>query len=196
MLALLPVTLEGKLVRLEPLELRHAEGLMTATHGHEELWRHLAILPDTIEEYELFIETALAEQNAGNSIPFAIVEKATNEVIGSTRYMDIRAVHSGVEIGWTFLAARVWRTGINTECKYLLLRHAFESGGAARVQLKTDARNERSRTAILRLGAKFEGVLRKHQLRRDGSLRDTAMYSVIDEEWPAVKANLEGLMAE
>jgi RimJ/RimL family protein N-acetyltransferase len=196
MLALLPVTLEGALVRLEPLGPEHAEGLFAATNGDEELWRHMAILPTRIEDYEFFIQSALAEQAAGTSVPFAIIERAGGEVIGSTRYLDIRAVHSGVEIGWTFLAPRVWRTGINTECKYLLLRHAFETGGAARVQLKTDARNERSRNAILRLGAQFEGILRKHQLRRDGSLRDTAMYSITDDEWPAVKTRLEGMMAE
>jgi RimJ/RimL family protein N-acetyltransferase len=196
MLALLPVTLEGKLVRLEPLGPHHAEGLFIATRGNEELWRHMAISPEKVEEYGVFIQSALAEQAAGTSVPFAIIERASDEVIGSTRYMDIRAVHSGVEIGWTFLASRVWRTGINTECKYLLLRHAFEVGGAARVQLKTDARNERSRAAILRLGAQFEGILRKHQLRRDGTLRDTAMYSIIDDEWPGVKIRLEGMMAE
>lgn len=194
MLALLPVTLEGTLVRLEPLGPQHAEGLFAATRGNEELWRHMAILPEKVEEYEVFIQSALAEQAAGTSVPFAIIEQTSGDVIGSTRYMDIRAVHSGVEIGWTFLASRVWRTGINTECKYLLLRHAFEAGGAARVQLKTDSRNERSRNAILRLGAQFEGILRKHQLRRDGTLRDTAMYSIIDEEWPAVKVRLEEMM--
>lgn len=195
MLALLPVTLQGNLVRLEPLSRDHAEGLFKSTHGNEELWRHLSIWPETVEEYELFIEAALAEQAAGVSVPFAIIEQATGDVIGSTRYMDIRAIHSGVEIGWTFLASRVWRSGVNTECKYLLLRHAFEEGGAARVQLKTDSRNERSRAAILRLGAQFEGILRKHMLRRDGSLRDTAMYSITDEEWPAVKAKLESSMS-
>jgi RimJ/RimL family protein N-acetyltransferase len=196
MLALLPVTLEGKLVRLEPLGPHHAEGLYVATRGNEELWRHMAISPEDVEEYSVFIQSALAEQAAGTSVPFAIIERAGDEVIGSTRFMDIRAVHSGVEIGWTFLASRVWRTGINTECKYLLLRHAFEVGGAARVQLKTDALNDRSRAAILRLGAQFEGILRKHQLRRDGTLRDTAMYSIIDDEWPAVKTRLEGMLAE
>ncbi|CAN5354687.1 GNAT family protein [soil metagenome] len=194
MLTLLPVTLEGNLVRLEPLGLHHAEGLFAATQGIEELWRHLAISPESVEDYEYFINTALAELAAGTSVPFAIIERATGEVIGSTRYLDIRSVSGGVEIGWTFLADRVWRTGVNTECKYLLLRHAFEVGGAARVQLKTDARNERSRAAILRLGATFEGFLRKYQLRRDGSLRDTAMFSIIDEEWPAVKAKLEASM--
>lgn len=195
MLTLLPVTLEGNLVRLEPLGLHHAEGLFASTHGNEELWRHLAIWPENVGDYEYFINTALAELAAGASVPFAIIERATGEVIGSTRYMDIRAVHSGVEIGWTFLASRVWRSGVNTECKYLLLRHAFEEGGAARVQLKTDARNERSRAAILRLGAQFEGILRKHILRRDGSLRDTAMYSIIDDEWPSVKTKLEASMS-
>lgn len=195
MLALLPVTLEGKLVRLEPLGPQHAEGLFTATQGNQELWQHMAILPVKVEEYEVFIQAALAEQAAGTSIPFAIIEQASGEVIGSTRYMDIRAIHDGLEIGWTFLAQRVWRTGVNTECKYLLLRHAFEASGAARVQLKTDARNERSRNAILRLGAQFEGILRKHMLRRDGTLRDTAMYSIIDDEWPTVKVQLEEMMA-
>jgi RimJ/RimL family protein N-acetyltransferase len=150
--------------------------------------------PESLSDIDLFIESALQDQAGGTTVPFAIIDRATNGVVGSTRYLDIRSIHSGLEIGWTFLDTRVWRTGINTECKYLLLRHAFEDVGCARVQLKTDARNERSRNAILRIGAQFEGVLRKHQLRRDGTLRDTAMYSIIDEEWPAVKEGLEARM--
>jgi RimJ/RimL family protein N-acetyltransferase len=196
MITVLPVTLEGELVRLEPLQAEHAPGLFEATKGSDELWRHLSMYPESISDIDLFIETALREQAAGDSVPFAIIERATGHVVGSTRYMDIRSVHSGLEIGWTFLATRVWRTGINTECKYLLLRHAFDECGCARVQLKTDALNQRSREAILRIGAQFEGILRRHMLRRDGSLRDTAMFSIIDEEWPAVKARLESRMRE
>lgn len=195
MITVLPVTLEGDLVRLEPLGSEHAEGLFEATRASEELWRHMSIYPpESVSDIDLFIESALQDQATGSSVPFAIVERATGKVVGSTRYMDIRSVHSGLEIGWTFLASRVWRTGINTECKYLLLRHAFEQCGCARVQLKTDALNQRSRDAILGIGARFEGILRRHQLRRDGALRDTAIFSIIDEEWPAVKARLERRM--
>lgn len=196
MISVLPVTLEGNLVRLEPLTSDHAPGLFEATKESDELWRHMAINPETISDIDLFIESALREQDAGTSVPFTIIERATGSVVGSTRYMDIRAIHSGLEIGWTFLATRVWRTGINTECKYLLLQHAFEECSCARVQLKTDALNQRSRDAILRIGAQFEGILRKHQLRRDGSLRDTAMYSITDDEWPGVKERLEQRMSE
>jgi RimJ/RimL family protein N-acetyltransferase len=192
MITVLPVTLEGNLVRLEPLGGQHAQGLFEATRFSEELWRHMSIYPpESLSDIDLFIESALQDQAAGSTVPFGIIERGTGGVVGSTRYLDIRSVHSGLEIGWTFLAPRVWRTGINTECKYLLLRHAFEDCGCARVQLKTDALNERSRNAILRIGARFEGVLRKHQLRRDGTLRDTAMYSIIDEEWPEVKQRFE-----
>jgi RimJ/RimL family protein N-acetyltransferase len=192
MITVLPVTLEGNHVRLEPLSSDHALGLFEATKSSEELWRHMSIYPpESLSDIDLFIESALRDQDAGNTVPFAIIERSTGAVVGSTRYMDIRSVHSGLEIGWTFLAPRVWRTGINTECKYLLLRHAFEACGCARVQLKTDALNERSRNAILRVGATFEGILRKHQLRRDGTLRDTAMFSINDEEWPDVKQRFE-----
>jgi len=192
MITVLPVTLEGELVRLEPLGSEHAEGLFEATSASEELWRHLSIYPpESVADVDLFIDSALREQEAGTSVPFAIVARKTGSVVGSTRFMDIRSVHSGLEIGWTFLAPRVWRTGINTECKYLLLGHAFETCGCARVQLKTDALNQRSRDAILGIGAQFEGILRRHQLRRDGTLRDTAMFSIIDEEWPSVKTRLE-----
>ncbi len=195
MITVLPVTLEGELVRLEPLSSEHAEGLFEATSASEELWRHLSIYPpESVADIDLFIESALQDQATGASVPFAIIERATGKVVGSTRYMDIRSVHGGLEIGWTFLAQRVWRTGINTECKYLLLRHAFEDCGCARVQLKTDALNQRSRDAILGIGAQFEGILRRHQLRRDGTLRDTAMFSIIDEEWPMAKARLERRM--
>jgi RimJ/RimL family protein N-acetyltransferase len=196
MITVLPVALEGNLVRLEPLGSEHAPGLFEATKSSEELWRHMSIYPpESMSDIDLFIESALRDQESGTTVPFAIIDRGANQVVGSTRYLDIRSIHSGLEIGWTFLATRVWRTGINTECKYLLLRHAFEVCGCARVQLKTDARNERSRDAILRIGAQFEGILRKHQLRRDGSLRDTAMYSITDEEWPAVRQQLEARMS-
>ena len=195
MITVLPLTLEGELVQLEPLDIGHAQGLFEATKSSEELWRHMSIFPpESISDIDLFIECALRDQATGTTVPFAIIDRSTNDVVGSTRYLDIRSIHSGLEIGWTFLATRLWRTGINTECKYLLLRHAFEDVGCARVQLKTDARNERSRNAILRVGAQFEGILRTHQLRRDGTLRDTAMYSIIDQEWPAVEERLEAHM--
>ena len=127
----------------------------------------------------------------GRELPFAVLQEPDGRVVGTTRYLDIRPEHRGLEIGWTFYSTDVWRTRVNTECKFLLLEYAFTTLGMQRVQLKTNALNERSRTAILRIGATFEGILRKHAIRAyDGSIRDTAMYSITDDEWPAVRERL------
>jgi RimJ/RimL family protein N-acetyltransferase len=147
--------------------------------------------PDDMRQY---VETALAEQRAGQSLPFATVERASGRVVGSTRFAAIERAHRRVEIGWTWIARPWQRTAINTEAKYLMLRHAFEVWRCQRVELKTGSKNERSRRAILRIGATEEGTLRKHQLYADGTARDSVYFSITDDEWPVVKERLEGMM--
>jgi RimJ/RimL family protein N-acetyltransferase len=186
-----PVTLVGRVVRLEPLQPAHAEDLHAA--GQEpRIWLCMPTDPSaSVVSTVAWIADALAEQAAGRQIPFAIVDQATNRAVGSTRYLSLAPRDRGLEIGWTWLAVSAQRTAVNTECKYLLLRHAFDELGAIRVQLKTDSRNVTSQRAIERLGAVREGVLRKQMIVQDGYQRDTVMYSITDDEWPAVKARLE-----
>jgi N-acetyltransferase len=188
-----PVTLEGAQVRLEPLAKTHLAGLAEVGLD-EELWRWIPTAVRTKEEMAAYIETALNEQEHGVSLPFAIVEKATRRAIGSTRYGNIDRMHHRAEIGWTWVARGWQRTAINTEAKYLLLRHAFETLGCMRVELKTDSLNERSRAAILRIGAREEGIFRNHMITESGRLRHTVYFSIIDSEWPAVKARLEAML--
>jgi len=189
-----PVTLEGLHVRLEPLKKAHLAGLAEVGLD-EELWRWIPTAVRTREEMVAYIETALDEQQRGVSLPFAIVEKATGRAIGSTRYGNIDRTHHRVEIGWTWVAREWQRTAMNTEAKYLLLKHAFESLGCMRVELKTDSLNEKSRAAILRIGAKEEGIFRNHMITASGRIRHSAYYSIIDSEWPAVKASLEARLS-
>jgi N-acetyltransferase len=185
-----PVKLEGAHARLEPLSKAHLAGL--AEIGlDEDLWRWIPTAVRTREEMAAYIETALKEQERGVSLPFAILEKATGRAIGSTRYGNIDRMHHRVEIGWTWVGREWQRTAINTEAKYMLLRHAFETLRCLRVELKTDSLNERSRAAILRIGAKEEGVFRNHMITASGRIRHTVYFSIIDSEWPAVKARLE-----
>ncbi len=185
-----PLVLEGVHVRLEPLAKAHLAGL--AQVGlEEELWRWIPTPVRTQEEMAAYIETALAEQERGVSLPFAIVDKATGRAIGSTRYGNIDRTHRRVEIGWTWVAREWQRTAMNTEAKYLLLKHAFEMLGCIRVELKTDSLNERSRAAILRIGAREEGIFRNHMITSTGRIRHTVYFSIIDSEWPAVKARVE-----
>jgi len=189
-----PVTLEGRHVRLEPLAKAHLEGLAEVGLD-EELWRWIPTAVRTREEMAAYIETALQEQERGVSLPFAILEKATGRAIGSSRYGNIDRTHHRVEIGWTWVAREWQRTAMNTEAKYLLLKHAFESLGCVRVELKTDSLNEKSRAAILRIGAKEEGIFRNHMITASGRIRHSAYYSIIDSEWPAVKARLEAKLS-
>ncbi len=186
-----PISLAGRHVRLEPLAPRHAEDLYAA--GREpRVWPYMARGEFTsLQDVREWIGQALALQETGTQIPFAIVLRKSGTAVGSTRYLDIRRADRGLEIGWTWIAPEQQRSAVNTECKYLLLRHAFEDLGAVRVQLKTDLRNERSQRAIERLGALREGVLRKHMTVRDGFIRDTIYYSILDTEWPEVKTRLE-----
>jgi RimJ/RimL family protein N-acetyltransferase len=186
-----PVTLEGSSVRLEPLEeVRHFAGLCDIGLDPE-LWRLVPYRVTTPEEMRGYIRQALAAETAGTALPFAQIERATGRVVGSARYMNIDAANRRLEIGATWIAAPWQRTAINTEAKYLLLRHAFETLGCIRVELKTDALNERSRKAILRIGAKEEGTLRQHMITWSGRLRDTVYFSILDAEWPEVKLELE-----
>jgi len=185
-----PVVLEGAHVRLEPLAKTHLTGLVEVGLD-EELWLWIPTPVRTQQEMAAYIETALDEQAQGVALPFAIVEKATGRAIGSTRYGNIDRTHRRVEIGWTWVAREWQRTAMNTEAKYVLLRHAFETLGCMRVELKTDSLNERSRAAILRLGAREEGIFRNHMITASGRIRHTVYFSIINSEWPTVKARLE-----
>ena len=189
-IAVSPVTLTGAHVQLEPLAKAHLAGLAEVGLD-QELWRWIPTPVRTQEEMAAYIETALDEQARGMSLPFAIMEQATGRAIGSTRYGNIDRTHHRVEIGWTWLARESQRTAMNTEAKYLLLRHAFETLGCLRVELKTDSLNEKSRAAILRIGAQEEGVFRNHMITSTGRVRHTVYFSIIDSEWPTVKARLE-----
>jgi RimJ/RimL family protein N-acetyltransferase len=181
----------GELVAVEPLSINHEPGLARAAQDPEVF----AWLPDDMassrQQLHRWLTSALQSARLGREVPFAIIELSTGEPVGSTRFMEPRLEHLRVEIGWTWLASRVWGSGINVETKLLLLEHAFERVGCRRVEFKTDARNQRSRGALEALGAQFEGVLRKHMVIRDGAPRDSAYYSVIDDEWPELKALLE-----
>lgn len=190
-----PVILEGRLVRLEPLAPRHAPELLEAAQD-DELWRYLPIpRPRTQEAIERWVAEAHELQARGEQLPFAVLERGSGRAIGSMRYLDIRRAHRGLEIGWSWISPRFQRTGVNRECKLLLLAHAFEALGCLRVQLKTDARNLRSQAAIERLGAVREGVLRRHMRLHDGFVRDSVLYSITDLEWPALKARLEARLS-
>lgn len=189
-----PILLEGQWVHLEPLTLDYTEALLSVSQ-YEEIWQYFPSSLITRDKMCAWLSDTLAAQQAGTALPFVIVQRNPERVIGSTRYMNIVPHDRGLEIGGTWLTPDVWRTPINTECKYLLLQHAFEHLGCIRVQLKTDSRNQRSRTAIERLGAQFEGILRHHMIVRDGYYRDSAFYSIIDKEWPAVKARLTEKMS-
>ncbi|HSQ20594.1 MAG TPA: GNAT family protein [Blastocatellia bacterium] len=184
-----PITLEGQQVRLEPLSRAHAEPLVAAA-GDGELWNNtVTIIPDSAG-ITSYIEAALAGQSLGKELPFVIINKSSNEVVGTTRFYEIRPNDRAAAIGYTWLAKSAQRTAINTESKLLLLTHAFETWQCVRVELITDVLNEQSRAAILRLGAKQEGILRKHLILPSGRIRDSVVFSIIDSEWPEVKTRL------
>jgi RimJ/RimL family protein N-acetyltransferase len=184
------VILEGTQVRLEPLTLEHHAALCEVGLDPE-LWQWIPYRATTAEEMLGYIKSALKDQAAGTAQPFATVERSTGRVIGSTRYMNIDVTNRRREIGATWIAKPWQRTAINTEAKYLMLRHALETLGCIRVELKTDALNQKSRNAILRIGAKEEGTLRRHVVTWTGRVRDSVYFSVLDSEWPQVKAELE-----
>jgi RimJ/RimL family protein N-acetyltransferase len=188
-----PVVLEGRHVRLEPLTRAHCAGLCEVGLD-QELWRWIPVPVQTPEQMAEYVETALTEQASGVALPFAQIEKATGRVIGSTRYGNIERLHHRVEIGWTWVSLAWQRTAVNTESKYLLLRHAFETLGCMRVELKTDSLNAKSRAAILRIGAREEGTFRNHMITSSGRIRHTVYFSIVDAEWPDVRSRLERRM--
>jgi RimJ/RimL family protein N-acetyltransferase len=186
-----PIVLEGDVVRLESLNEGHVSGL-AAIGIDEDIWRHMLYGQMKGEDDLLFwVRALLALAVQGTDIPFAVIHVASGRVAGATRYMEIRPAHRGIEIGGTWYGAEFRRTAVNTECKYLLLRYAFEVMGCIRVQFKTDVRNVRSQRAIERIGAIREGILRNHMILPDGKIRHSVYYSVLESEWPAVKLNLE-----
>jgi RimJ/RimL family protein N-acetyltransferase len=187
----LATRLEGRLVALEPIALEHGPGLFEAG-GDPEVWRWMPVVATASRDtFDTWLTDAIERTRAGLDVAFATLERETGRPIGSTRYLTLRPEHRGLEIGWTWLERRAWGGGANVEAKLLMLEHAFERHGCIRVELKTDARNERSRRAIEALPARFEGVFRKHMLVQGGDVRDSAYYSIVDDEWPAVRANLE-----
>jgi len=189
-----PVTLEGRFVRLEPMSADHAEGLFEAGR-FDELWTYMSVPPwRTVDDARQWMSAAMAAAEAGDAVPFVTIERAGGRAVGSTRFFDIRRAHRALEIGHTWVAPAFQRTAINTEAKLLLLGHAFDELGALRLQFKTDARNVRSQRALERIGALREGVLRRHMVLWDGFVRDSVCYSVIDTEWPAVRAKLESML--
>ena len=178
-----PITLEGSRVHLIPLSLDHAEALYQSL-GHPNVFRYLPTNPpESVDDMRALIQIALDSQTQYGDVPFAIRHIEDDRIIGSTRYADVRKPHRGLEIGWTWVGLEYQRTPVNTECKYLLLKHAFDVLGAYRVQLKTDSRNEKSQNAIERIGAKREGTLRNHMKLWDGYLRHTVMFSITHNEW-------------
>jgi RimJ/RimL family protein N-acetyltransferase len=192
----LPVTLEGSVVRLDPIRREHAGVFWEiAKSDVDEIFRWIPYSMKTRQDFERVIDKAFEEQQRGESVVFATVERSSGSAIGSTRFMNIDRINRRVEIGSTWIAPAWQRTGINTEAKYLMLRHAFEVWNCMRVELKTDALNQRSRNAILRIGAKEEGTLRRHLITWTGRVRDTVYFSILDDEWPQVKARLEEMRA-
>ena len=180
----------GRLVRVEPLSVEHEAGLIEAA-GDPEMFTWMPVdMASSRDALHEWLMSTLAAAREGSAVPFAIVGADSGRVLGSTRFLELRFEHLRAEIGWTWVTRSAWSTGVNVETKLLLLEHAFERAGLRRVEFKTDARNERSRGALLALGATFEGILRKHMVVRNSGARDSAYYSVIDDEWPAVKGHL------
>jgi RimJ/RimL family protein N-acetyltransferase len=186
----------GTIVRVEPLAPAHEPGLLAAAGDagmFEWMPVDMASSPDALRQW---LHTALKAAAAGREAPFAILSASDGEVLGSTRFLEVRPEHRRAEIGWTWVTRRAWGTGVNVETKLLLLAHAFERVGLRRVEFKTDARNARSRGALNALGASFEGILRKHMVVRDDGERDSAYYSVIDDDWPRVRQHLRARLAD
>ena len=185
-----PVVLGGEVVRLEPMAMVHLDGLWEAGRD-ESLWRLIPTNVASIDDMRKYMETALADRDRGVALPFVTVDRASGKVVGSTRFGNIDTANLRAEIGWTWITPAFQRTAVNTEAKLLLLTHAFETWKCIRVELKTDALNERSRNAIKRIGATEEGIFRKHMITDSGRFRDSVYFSIIDTEWPTVKENLE-----
>jgi RimJ/RimL family protein N-acetyltransferase len=189
-LGLAPVTLVGGIVRLEPLSLDHVPGLAKVALDPE-IWRWTLARPTDEAGLRDWVATAIEARERGLELPFATVEIATGRPIGSSRYLNIVPEHRRIEIGWTWVGRDWQRSGVNREAKLLMLEHAFDRLGCRRVEFKTDSLNEKSRAALLGIGAQFEGIFRNHMVMPEGRMRHSAWYSVTDEEWPAVRAGLE-----
>jgi RimJ/RimL family protein N-acetyltransferase len=189
-----PVTLEGSIVRLEPLSMAHLDGLAEVAFD-EAIWRWTLARPTDVDGLQAWMATAIANLDAGSEMPFATIDRATDQPIGSSRFMSIVPEHRRLEIGWTWVAPAWQRRGANQEAKYLQLRHAFEDLGANRVEFKTDSLNEKANPALLAIGATFEGTFRNHMIMPGGRLRHSNYYSVTVEEWPDRKARLETKLA-
>ncbi|HEY3973169.1 MAG TPA: GNAT family protein [Candidatus Sulfotelmatobacter sp.] len=193
----MPIMLEGSTVRLEPVRREHAQAFWEIAHTDlEDVFRWIPYPVKTPEDFQWLIGKAIEEQDRGESVVFATIERSSGRAIGSTRFMNIDRVNRRVEIGSTWIAPPWQRTAVNTEAKYLMLRHAFEVWKCFRVELKTDALNQKSRNAILRIGAKEEGTLRRHLVTWTGRVRDTVYFSILDNEWPRVKAKLEHRLSQ
>jgi N-acetyltransferase len=189
------ITLEGRHVRLEPLtQAHHAQ--LCAVAFDDELWKLTTTIIRTPDDMKKYIDAALKDFSDGKALPFAIIDKSSNKAVGSTRFGNIERAHHRLEIGWTWIAREWQRTAVNTEAKYLLLSHAFDTLGCMRVEFKTDSTNSRSRNALMRIGAKEEGVFRNHMITPGGRIRHSVYFSIIDSEWPEVKNELEKKLAK
>jgi len=193
-MSLQPITLTGNYVRLEPLEEKHIPAL-AAVGCEDSIWKNMAYgLIRNEEDMKVWVKDLLNRQAQGTDLPFVVIHLEADQVAGATRYLEYRPEHRGLEIGGTWYGIEYQRTAVNTECKYLLLKCAFEELGCIRVQFKTDLRNERSQQAIKRIGGVKEGILRNHMIRADGSYRDSIYYSIIERDWPVVKIRLETML--
>ncbi|MDA8194226.1 MAG: GNAT family protein [Thermaerobacter sp.] len=188
-----PAELIGERVKLIPMRESHVAGLFEAGRDPQ-IWTYMPMQVNTIDDMRRLVSDALSGRAKGSEFPFVIMDQQSDKIVGSTRFLDISISHRHAEIGWTWLAPHVWRTRINTECKYLLLRHGFETLDLIRVQLKTDRRNLTSQQAIERIGGQKEGILRKHRIMPNGYIRDSVYYSILDEEWPLVKTRLQRIL--
>ncbi len=189
-----PVTLTGARVRMEPLSLeRHWDGLL-AIGLEPTLWRWTINDVRDASDLRRYLDTAVRELAEGRALPFATIDAASGRVAGCTRFGNLEPLHRRVEIGWTWVGREFQRSHVNTEAKYLMLRHAFETLGCVRVEFRANALNEPSRRAMERFGARHEGTLRRHMIRETGEWRDTVYYSILVDEWPAVKQRLEEFM--
>lgn len=185
-----PELFEGSRVQLYPLELSQAEELFECGK-HEGIWTYLPNGVKTLEDMILLIQSSLKSKELGLEYPFVVFDKELNRLVGSTRFLNISEPNKNLEIGWTWYSPVVWRTRVNTECKYVLLKYCFDEFKAVRVQFKADVRNDRSNNAIRRIGATHEGVLRQDRILHDGFIRNANIYSIIDTEWQEVKSRLE-----
>lgn len=183
-------TLTGTRSQLIPLQATHARELFDISRNPE-IWAYMPVKVQTLDEMDGLVKHALEAQARGLELPFAVIDRTTDQIVGTTRYLNISEANRQLEIGWTWYHPSVWRTRVNTECKYLLLHHAFSKLNVVRVQFCADKRNERSHNAILRLGATHEGTLRRHRVLSDGYIRDTCVYSILDSEWQSVESRLQ-----